>query len=294
MTDDVPPKFVPTPDQQRWMLENDAVQVAQLEGGEIKAVTFTLAEAMVSGDGDAQVGETPDVSAPAVLFDDIDKAELELRRPMTVAALRWKVQALVGGKALIVPYIDARLVMDRLNRVVGVKNWEENFHTVDWGQGGLMCNLTVLGTTHKDIGTGRDAKAMRSDSLKRAAVSFGLGSFLYAIPKIEFPADGPLIYLQNKTTSKGKQIQVPWLRPAGTEELPRIYTRWLWEHGVKAYGDPLDHGDSLRAAGDFEAGVDEGPEEDPDAPPTEEDKKRGEVAAGVVKRSGGPKPKDFK
>lgn len=279
--------FAPTPDQQRWLLENDAVQVEQLEGGSMKAVTFTLAEAMVSGDGDAQVGKPADLSAPAALFDDIDRAQAELRRPMTPAATRWKTQGLVGGKALIVPYIDARLVMDRLTLVVGVAKWEENFHTVDWGQGGLMCTLEVLGTTHRDIGLGRDAKAMRSDSLKRAAVSFGVGSFLYAIPKVEFRKDSAFIHIQHKTGKNGKPQEVPWLTPLGKEELPRIYTRWLWEHGVKAYGNPLDHGDSVRATGDFEAGVEEGPEEDPDAPATEEDKKRQQVAAGVLGKGKG-------
>lgn len=287
------PDFAPTPNQQSWLQENDAVQVEQHEGGSIKAVTFTLAEAMVSGDGDAQVGEAPPATLPSdwkagsVVDDDLPEAQVQLRRPMTPAATRWKTQGLVGGKALIVPYIDARLVMDRLNLVVGVANWEENFHTVDWGGGGLMCTLEVLATTHRDIGLGRDGKAMRSDSLKRAAVSFGLGSFLYAIPKVEFRKDSPLIHIQHKTGKNGKPQEVPWLTPLGKEELPRIYTRWLYEHGVKAYGNPLDHGDSVRATGDFEAGVDEGPEEDPDAPPTEEDKKRGEVAAGVLGKGKG-------
>lgn len=290
MADVAPPEFSLTPAQQAWLVANNAVPVENLEGGQVKAVTSVLAEAVVDGDGAADLSDPPDSEVTVPVDQDHLTQEIgnALRRPMTVAATRWKVQALVGGKALVVPHIDARLVMDRLDVVVGAQNWEENFHTVDWGGGSLMCELTVLGHTHKDVGEGRDAKAMRSDSLKRAAVNFGIGRFLYAIVKVKFPTDGPLIYLQKKTLQNGKVKMVPWLTPAGEEELPRIYTRWLWEHGVKAYGNPIDHGDSFAAGGDFEAGVDvDAPEEDPDAPPTEEDKKRQQVAAGVLGKGKG-------
>jgi hypothetical protein len=85
-------------------------------------------------------------------------------------------------------YIDARQVMDRLDEVVGPQNWHASFRTLSEEAVAVECSLTVYGVTKCDAGypnnPGSDFekepfKAAYSDALKRAAVHFGLGRFLY-------------------------------------------------------------------------------------------------------------------
>src|SRR4051812_11832168 len=90
----------------------------------------------------------------------LDEALLHLRRPFAPAAVKFKLQSTWGSGGLVVAYIDARLVVERLNAVVGGR-WEEKFESA--GAGGLWCHLTIKGVTHSDIGTGRDLKSMISD-----------------------------------------------------------------------------------------------------------------------------------
>jgi hypothetical protein len=54
--------------------------------------------------------------------------------------------------------------------------------------GGIKCSLTVLGVTKEDVGTTSLADQMKgahSDALKRAAVKFGIGSYLYDLKNIK-------------------------------------------------------------------------------------------------------------
>lgn len=80
------------------------------------------------------------------------------------------------------PYIDARTVFDRLDAVVGPGGWETNLERLDTGV--YLCRLTVLGVTRSDVGVAGEneserEKAGASDAIKRAAVQFGIASYLY-------------------------------------------------------------------------------------------------------------------
>lgn len=85
-------------------------------------------------------------------------------------------------------YIDARQVMDRLDDVVGPENWWATFKVIPSDEAVVECSLTVLGITKVDVGYSNNPgsdyekepfKAAYSDALKRAAVHFGVGRFLY-------------------------------------------------------------------------------------------------------------------
>lgn len=110
----------------------------------------------------------------------------ELRKPFPEEAIEWKPQRLWPKdnptKALAVPFIKARHVMDRLDEVVGPANWEHDFDELP--SGSIKSKLTVLGITKCDRGfvAGEDDKGLKgsvSDGLKRAAVHFGIGRYLY-------------------------------------------------------------------------------------------------------------------
>jgi hypothetical protein len=91
----------------------------------------------------------------------------------------------------VVAYIDARNVMDRLDAVAGPSNWSDDYTPIVLAkETGIKCTLTVCGVSKTGIGetsAGDDnskvssAKAGASDALKRAAVKFGIGRYLYGL-----------------------------------------------------------------------------------------------------------------
>jgi hypothetical protein len=95
------------------------------------------------------------------------------------------------NRALAVAYIDARTVMDRLDKALGVGNWQTSYREIGHG---VVCTLSVriVGewVSHEDVGSysdqpdeGDKVKAAFSDALKRAAVHLGIGRYLYSLPK---------------------------------------------------------------------------------------------------------------
>ena len=114
--------------------------------------------------------------------DNIDVALPQLRRPFAAGAVKWKVQSEwpyegEADGAIVVGYIDARLVSARLNKVVG-GNWSEEPVRVEGAANALLGKLTVFEQTHVDLGTAQGRteemklKAVHSDALKRTAVRF--------------------------------------------------------------------------------------------------------------------------
>lgn len=93
----------------------------------------------------------------------------------------------VGGRDI--SYIDARQVMNRLDTVLGMNNWTDEYTLLDLNSGAVECALSIHfaneTVTHRDVGyppnnnSNDKLKASYSDSLKRAAVKFGIGRHLY-------------------------------------------------------------------------------------------------------------------
>lgn len=208
----------------------------------------------------------PDAGAPApgLPAATLREAAPHLRRPFAPEAVRWKVQHAAGTSGLIVGYIDARLAIERLNLVVA-DLWHDDYAP---GQDGLLCKLTVDGVTRRDVGAGK-GKAAYSDAFKRAAVKFGVGVSLYALPQTWLRVtDG---HLKLAGPSRDKLI----LEPAGVEHLRDRYRIWLGTDQGSSFGEPLAHGDALEGSigdpldPDAQAEHDPEPERDPDPPPPE-------------------------
>jgi hypothetical protein len=114
-----------------------------------------------------------------------------LAEPFPLDDVKWKPQTVVGNRALAICYVDARAIMDRLDSVVGVDGWQDTYEMLP--DGSVVCKLRVrLGEwiEKSDIGGQSDQqdehdqhKAAFSDALKRAAVKFGIGRYLYRLPK---------------------------------------------------------------------------------------------------------------
>lgn len=203
-----------------------------------------------TANGGAPDAEQTAPAAPEIVFplESFREAATHLRRPFTVAAVKFKVQATwpkdkpTGG--LVVAYIDARLAVERLNLLVP-HLWFDAYEPL--GQKHLICKLTVDGITRQDVGEGQ-GKGLYSDALKRASVKFGVGVSLYAIPKMRIDVSRG----EAKRTREGLSLE---LTPNGESRVRLIYSNWLDAQGIQAFGAPLDHGDVEDAQGDAETDV---------------------------------------
>lgn len=219
---------------------------------------------------EAEEGTIP--QDPPMPVKTIDEALPLLRRPFAPGAVKWKVQSEWPSEgeatgAIVVGYIDARLVSARLNKVVG-GNWSEKPGRVADTGNALLCELTVFDQTHVDLGVGQGRtaemklKAVHSDSLKRTAVRFGVGEPNYAFPEIRLgvSADGDEESDGTPTIGRVKygrrQGRAGYLSDKVEAYLRERYSQWLREHGEEAFGRPLDHGDA--AEGSVGEGVVEG------------------------------------
>src|SRR3954453_4429032 len=83
--------------------------------------------------------------------------------------------------------------MRRLDAVVGPGNWTFDFDLLAPEGKMVKGKLTVLGITKCDAGEANAEdealKSAVSDALKRCAVHFGIGRYLYYLPKVWAPYD---------------------------------------------------------------------------------------------------------
>lgn len=123
--------------------------------------------------------------------EEMQRIQNELQKPFPDDEVGLKPQAFNQSrdKALAIKYIDSRSVANRLDEVFGFLNWWDEYEERDSGI--VICHLTVrFGdqvVTKVDVGNQSDQadggdrmKAAYSDALKRAAVKFGIGRYLYA------------------------------------------------------------------------------------------------------------------
>jgi hypothetical protein len=114
-----------------------------------------------------------------------------LAEPFEPAEVKFKPAVVSGNRAMALAYVDARVIQDRLDEVLGVEGWSDDYECLP--DGSVVCRLRLrLGqvwVTKVDVGGpseqqdgGDRMKAAFSDALKRAAVKFGVGRYLYRLP----------------------------------------------------------------------------------------------------------------
>jgi hypothetical protein len=105
--------------------------------------------------------------------------------------VKFRAGAAAGNRAMALAYVDVRAVQDRLDQVLGVTGWRDEYEVLAGGT--VLCRLRLrIGgewITKMDVGSpseqpdeGDRRKAAFSDALKRAAVKFGIGRYLYRLP----------------------------------------------------------------------------------------------------------------
>ncbi len=128
--------------------------------------------------------------------------------------IQWRVQRMKGDgtSAMVLAYINARQVQDRLNEVMG-SNWQckhEVFGSKTICHLGLFLDDKWVWRSDGAGDTQVEAdKGAISDSLKRAAVSFGIGRHLY-----DFPSN-IWVKIKTKKATNGKSyfdgfLEDPW------------------------------------------------------------------------------------
>lgn len=143
-------------------------------------------------------------------MENINLKRLQEPFPPEVVSFRIGSVKKGGGKATALFYIDARDVRDRLDFVCGPENWQCRYPIADpstithsetkedkWGkpivisktQGKTICELGIRINDEwvwKSDGAGdsdvESEKGAISDALKRAAVCWGVGRYLYDLP----------------------------------------------------------------------------------------------------------------
>jgi hypothetical protein len=122
-----------------------------------------------------------------------DEVRNALLAPFADGELDVKPQSVSGQQACAVFYVDARTIMRRLDEAVGVGNWSFDFDLLSPDGKAVKGRLTVLGVTKCDAGESEKEeeplKSAVSDALKRAAVHFGVGRYLYHLPRVWAPYD---------------------------------------------------------------------------------------------------------
>jgi hypothetical protein len=163
----------------------------------------------------------------------------KLREPFAPADIEWRIGQAGEGKqgiwAKVLAYITNRAIMDRLDDVLGPENWRNEFQFV---QGGTMCGLSIrIGgewITKWDGSDPSDIEAFKgviSGAMKRAAVQFGIGRYLYDLgDSWAVVSDSGAHYANCKIKKDGAEKWVnfkwdhpklpAWALPSGTGESP--------------------------------------------------------------------------
>lgn len=111
-----------------------------------------------------------------------------LKEPFSEKDIEWRIQS--AGKngdrlwARVLAYVTNRAIMNRLDEVCGPENWRNEFK--EWSGKGVLCGISIKindewitkwdGAEETDI---EKTKGGLSGAMKRAAVQWGIGRYLY-------------------------------------------------------------------------------------------------------------------
>jgi len=123
----------------------------------------------------------------------------DLKKPFPTEDLEWRIQRSgIGNKtgkpwAMVLCYLTNRAIQDRLDAVCGPENWRNEF--APGPSGGIICGISIRICQTQDDARGEwvtkfdgaentqfePVKGGLSDAMKRAAVHWGIGRYLYRL-----------------------------------------------------------------------------------------------------------------
>ncbi|WP_144558492.1 Rad52/Rad22 family DNA repair protein [Shouchella miscanthi] len=215
----------------------------------------------------------------------MDNIMEQLQMPFKAEDIEWRVQRAMktkkGPKATVMAYVTNRAIMNRLDEVFGVGGWKNEY--VEWRQKGVMCGITVkIGgewVTKWDASDETNIESTKggfSGAMKRAAVQFGIGRYLYNLDEywVDIKDKGQFYIKSGKgndeITGRWDAPTLPaWALPSNNQpnnnptpshyqELSVIDLEAKWETLAgtkdgfeKFFNDKIDEGHSYEKINDF-------------------------------------------
>ena len=172
---------------------------------------------------------------------NIQEIELKLKEPFFPNEIEWRISAKSkdNTKGLAVAYISNRAVQNRLDDVLGFTNWKNEF--VITPDGSKICGLSLRindeWITKYDGASDTDIEATKgglSNSMKRAAVQWGVGRYLYNL-------EGVWVKIKQQGRSyviDEKPVLPSWALPKNYKK-PQIKKEWEQETVLKEIKKPV-------------------------------------------------------
>ncbi|RKJ74881.1 hypothetical protein D7X33_19000 [Butyricicoccus sp. 1XD8-22] len=137
-----------------------------------------------------------------------------LAAPFKDNEIEWRAQTFSskgnGVQVLVLPYIESRAAMNRLDDIVGA-NWKDEYTVIEInGQKAFQCAISIKiddeWITRTDGAEATDFESVKggySSAFKRAAVKWKIGRSLYDLPKIWLPLQQTgQVYVSGKDKNK--------------------------------------------------------------------------------------------
>jgi hypothetical protein len=136
------------------------------------------------------------------MYNNRNDTQGKLAAPFDDGDIEWRLQHVYKdkGEGIAVPYVTNRAIQARLDLVFGINGWKNEF--IPWHSDGKkasqLCGISVWiyergewvtkydGADNSDI---EPIKGGLSDAMKRSAVQWGIGRYLYSMPTVYVKCD---------------------------------------------------------------------------------------------------------
>lgn len=150
-----------------------------------------------------------------------------LDEPFAVEDIEWRVQqcgmATNGPWAMVLCYVTNRAIMKRLDEICGKAGWRNEYRDIP-NNGGVECGISIKvdgeWITKWDAAENTQVEAVkggRSGAMKRAAVQWGIGRYLYQLEERFAVCSTERNNSWNKASFKDKQtskyVNIWWETP---------------------------------------------------------------------------------
>ena len=147
----------------------------------------------------------------------------KLKEPFPAEDIDWRIQregVSKAGKpwAMVLAYVTNRAIMDRLDEICGPQHWKNEYKQAP--EGGILCGISIrIGdewVTKWDGAENTNIEAVKgglSGSMKRAAVQWGIGRYLYNLESTFATIKNEGINGKYKHYNKKQNIHYQWDPP---------------------------------------------------------------------------------
>ena len=159
----------------------------------------------------------------------------KLCEPFPYEDIEWRVQQSGISKknepwAMVLAYVTNRAIMSRLDEVFGAFGWRNEYKEAP--QGGVLCGISVRNpvleewVTKWDGADNTDIEAIKgglSNAMKRAAVQWGIGRYLYKLDTAFINVHDDMyagefrVKIKDRNYSWNPPSLPKWALPAGSE-----------------------------------------------------------------------------